>query len=377
MSSSTITTPFESEHNLPPRTVVRGIRPVTEEDLPQMMDLHRRAAGESVRGSDAFLRRVFFDAPWRSESLPSLGYEDENGRMIGVLGIMPRQMKFRGMNVLAAVGHHFIVDPSRRGTLAGVELARRFLRGPQDLSLAEGNRFSRTIWEFLGGTVCLLYTLCWTRALRPAQSALSDLRRRGLPNAAALTLNPACRAVDAALNLVPHRSFRRQTPAVLSEDLDPVTMLAYLSSFATDRALQPVYDVPSLDWLVETLSQRNHRGTLHKVAVRTASGRPLGWYLYYLGSSGIADVLQIGGRKETVAEVLDHLFYHAWQRGALAATGALDPSLCAALSESHCVFHRPDNCWTLIHSNDPQILNTIHSGDAFLSRLESEWWIAS
>jgi hypothetical protein len=193
----------------------------------------------------------------------------------------------------------------------------------------------------------------------------------------ALTLDPACRAVDGALKLVPQRGFRLETPAALSDDLDAVTMLACLSAFANDRALQPVYDVPALTWLVDTLREKHHRGALHKVAVRTHSGRPLGWYLYYLGASGIAEVLQVGGRKETVPEVLDHLFYHAWQRGAVAATGAMDPSLCAALSEQHCVFHRPDNTWTLIHSHDPQILNTIHSGDAFLSRLESEWWIAS
>ena len=91
----------------------------------------------------------------------------------------------------------------------------------------------------------------------------------------------------------------------------------------------------------------------------------------------MADVLQVGGKKETLSEVLDHLFYHAWQRGAVVATGAMDPHLCAALSENHCTFHRPDDSWTLMHSDDPQILSAIHSGDAFLSRLESEWWIGS
>jgi hypothetical protein len=88
-------------------------------------------------------------------------------------------------------------------------------------------------------------------------------------------------------------------------------------------------------------------------------------------------VLQIGGRTDNVPEVLNHLFYHAWQRGAVAATGPMDPSLCGVLSENYCTFHRPENSWTLIHSQDQQILNSLHSGDAFLSRLEGEWWIAS
>src|SRR6202035_1179676 len=143
------------------------------------------------------------------------------------------------------------------------------------------------------------YSVCWTRALRPAQYALTVLKHQGLSAAAALTLKPVCQAVDASLNLVPQRASRLQPPAALADDLDPVTMLACLSVFANDRALQPVYDVSSLTWLVQTLNERRDRGALHKVVVRTHSGRPLGWYLYYLGPSGVAEVLQVGGRDDT------------------------------------------------------------------------------
>ena len=341
------------------------------------MELYQRVFGNAVQGSSAYLKRIFFEQPWCDASLSSLVYEDEQGRIIGCLGIMPRRMKFRGRPVQAAVGHNFMVDRSRRGSLAGVELARRFLRGPQDLSLAEGNESSRRIWEFLGGTVCLLYSFSWTRALRPAQYSLTFLKHRGLPSVAARTLGPLCGAADALLHLLPQDAFRLQPPAALSDDLDNVTMLACLSAFITNRALQPVYDTPSLNWLMQTLAEKRHRGTLHRVAVRTHSGRPLGWYLYFLGDSGVAEVLQIGGREDKLGEVLDHLFYHAWQRGAVAATGPMDPSLCGPLSQSHCMFHRPDNCWMLVHSHDPQILNALHAGDAFLSRLEGEWWIAA
>ena len=351
------------------------IRPLSENDLMQVTDLYQRVFGGTVQ--PALLKRIFFETPWRDDSLPSLAYEDERGRIIGCVGIMPRQMKFRGRAVRAAVGHHFMVDPSKRGTLAGVELARQFLRGSQDLALAEGNEFSRRIWEFLGGSVCLLYSFNWTRALRPAQYALTFLNHRGLSGAMARTLNPLCRIVDGTLNVIPQRVFRFQPPEVLADDLDVVTMLAFLSTFANGRSLQPVYDVPSLAWLIEVLEAKRHRGTLHKVAVRTAAGRPLGWYLYYLGPSGVAEVLQLGGKEESMGDVLNHLFYHAWQRGAVAATGPMDPGLCRTLSENHCVFHRTDNCWMLIHSRDERIVNTIQAGDAFLTRLEGEWWIAA
>jgi hypothetical protein len=193
--------------------------------------------------------------------------------------------------------------------------------------------------------------------------------------AAAATLKPACQAVDATFDLLPRHAFRLQAPSALADDLDGVTMLACLSAFASDRALQPVYDSSSLCWLLQTLNEKSHRGTLYRVVVRTHSGRPLGWYLYYLGSSGIAEVLQVGGREDTIRETLRHLFYHAWQRGAVAATGPIDPRLCNALTEEHCTFHRPDNSSMLVYSHDQNVLNAIHAGDAFLSRLEREWWI--
>jgi hypothetical protein len=70
---------------------------------------------------------------------------------------------------------------------------------------------------------------------------------------------------------------------------------------------------------------------LYKVAVRTSSGRPLGWYVYYLGVSGAAEVMQVGGKDDALRDVLDHLFDHARQRGAVAVTGPMDPLLDDAL----------------------------------------------
>jgi hypothetical protein len=373
MSTSIIAEPtsVQSERS----RITRGIRPLTDSDLPQITELYERAFGRTMEKSAAFLQRVFFGQPWHDASLTSLVYEDSNGRIVACLGIMPRPMTFHGNAIQAAIGHHFIVERSKRGTYAGIELARRFLSGPQDLALAEGDEFSRQIWEFLGGSTCPLYSLCWTRALRPAQYALTFLRNRGLPPVAAFTLKPACQAVDATFELVPQHAFRIRAPRAFSDDLDGVTMLAYLSAFATGRALQPVYDTTSLDWLVQTLDEKHHRGSLHRVAVRTGSGRPLGWYLYFLGKTGIAEVLQVGGRDDSILEVLHHLFHHAWRRGAVAASGPLDPRLCSVFTAEHCAFHRPDDSSMLMYSADPQILNAINSGDAFLSRLEREWWI--
>jgi len=132
-----------------------------------------------------------------------------------------------------------------------------------------------------------------------------------------------------------------------------------------------------LAWLIETLEQDPHSGRLHKVAVRTPSGRPLGWYVYHLPLSGAAEVLQVGGKDDTLREVLDHLFDHARQRGAVAVTGPMDARLVGALSETQCAFHRPRNAWSLIHSRNSRITEAIHAGDAFLSRFEGAPWVTT
>ena len=347
------------------------LRPLVQDDLTNIADLHRRAFGRPVQTSTSLLRRIFFESPWNDGSLSSLACEDHTGQLVGCLGIMPRPMKFRGHAIRAALGHHFIVDASRQGMRAGVALARRFMAGTQDLAVAAGNDHSRRIWEFLGGSVSPLHSFSWTRALRPARYALRFLK---LPASVAVTLKLACHAVDATLNIVARPAFALKPPSTLSEDLDVVTMFASFSAFAGNRSLQPIYNVPSLAWLVETLNETKYRGNLHKVAVRTHSGRPLGWYLYYLSPTGVAEVLQVGGKDSSINEVLNHLFYHAWQRGAVAATGPIDARLFEALSETRCVFHRPNHSWTLIHSRDPRIAEAFHEGDVFMSRLEGDWW---
>ena len=358
-----------------PSLVPKGrIRPLVESDLSQIRNLRQKIGGRDVPNSPSSLKRFFFDSPWSESEVCSLAYEDRNGRVVGCLGITARPMVFRERSIRAVVGHHLMVDPSRAGTRAGIELARRFMGGPQDLSLAVWNDFGRRIWTSLGGTVSSLHSLSWTRALRPARYILSMLKNRGLASAA-VTLAPGCQAFDVTLGMFGTAAVPQRDSEALSDDLDAVTMLSYLSAFISDRTLKPRYDVPSLTWLLETLDDASHRGHLHKVAVRTPGGRPLGWYVYHLGPSGAAEVLQIGGKHDALRSVLSHLFHHARQRGAVEVTGPMDARLVGPLSEQHCAFHRPRNTWALIHSRDARIGDAIHSGDAFLSKLEGAPWL--
>jgi hypothetical protein len=78
--------------------------------------------------------------------------------------------------------------------------------------------------------------------------------------------------------------------------------------------------------------------------------------------------------KHSIRRVLDRLFYHAWRLGSFAVSGRLDPEFVPALSEAHCLFsfHGPQ---MLVYSKQPELLEAVQRGDAFLSRLEGEWWM--
>jgi hypothetical protein len=364
----------------PERQTAGTVRALEERDVARVAQLHARAFGAAggvpSPSLEMHLARLMLHHPWRHESLPSLVFEDNGGRVVGCLGVMPRPMLFDGRTITAAISHSFIVEPDVRSTLAALALAKRFIAGPQDLSLAEGSNVSRRIWERVGGVTSLVYSLCWTRPLRPGRYVLSYLSKRGLPPAWGPVLRPVFGLVDAVAPLISRKAFRSHEPALSGTELDAETLRGSIAGFASNRSLQPQYDERSLKWLLETLAQKDERGALQKVLVRNDRQETVGWYLYYCKPGGIGAVVQFGARQDRAEEVFEHLFHHARQRGVVALSGQVDPALFHVYSRKDCLFHHDGASWMLVHSRRPELLRAIDRGDAFLTRLEGEWWIS-
>ncbi len=358
------------------------IRPFVEDDIPQVADMYARLllVGSDALGDGdfspalwAYFQEMFFRHPWYDEAFPSLVYQ-EDGRVRGFLGVLPRELLLKGQPIQAAVTCHFMVEPVARATLAGVQLLRTFFRGSQDLSFADSaGEVGRKVWEGVGGTTALLYSLHWIRPLRPLQCMLSALAKEGSPGAIGRILRPLFAIGDRLASRMPRSPFLLK-PQDQEEELTAETLLECLAEFSRQYALRPKYDIPTLRWLLETLARKTAYGSLRKVLVRGAGGEVLGWYLYYSKPDGISEVLQIGSRHHTVGAVLDHLFCDAWRHGAIAVSGRAEPKFMAAFTAKLCLFRRAGP-WMLVHSNNPELLQTILRGDAFLTRLEGEWWI--
>jgi len=355
------------------------LRTFAEDDIPAAAALFGRVYPKerwtSQSACEAYFREMLFDNPWRDLDLPSWVAE-EDGRLTGFAGVMPRRMLFRGRPIRVAVGFQFMVDPDRRNGLAALQLARAALSGPQDLFIADGaNELSRRMWTGLGGTAPLLYNLHWTRALRPVRFALSRLEaRRALPSALKLPARWLGALTDALATRLHPSKLNREEVELAEDALDVAAMLAHLPDMADGNALQPQYDARSLAWLLEQTARKARHGKLRARTVLESGRSLIGWYLYYLRTGGVSEVVQIAARNGSFDRVLQRLLADAWREGAAAVRGRLDPRHVQELSDRHCWFRR-EGTWTLVHSRHADVAAAIHEGNAFLSRLEGEWWL--
>jgi hypothetical protein len=354
------------------------IRVFAEDDVPAVAALFGRAFSEprwsSQAACEAYIREPIFNNPWCDFQLPSWVAE-EDGRICGFYGVMPRPMLLRGRPIRVAVGCHYMVDPDKRHSLTALQLAKACLSGPQDLTLADGaNDLSRRMWIGIGGTVSVLYGFNWIRPLRPARYVLSLLdERTTLPLPLTFAARPLAALADALVTRLRPNRFYREAVELVEDALDAATMLAHLPDVMGSSALQPAYNARMLAWLLDQTARKTRHGRLRARAVRDGERRLIGWYLYYVQPGGVSDVVQLAARNGWYDRVLQRLLADAWRQGAVAVQGRLDPRFARELSAPHCWFRRGPNA--LIHSRRADVIDAIQQGDAFLSRLEGEWWL--
>lgn len=353
-----------------------GVRPFVEADISHVAALSAKLFPGSASLSDEEHRRRYRDIalghPWRDDRWQSLVYEDGNGRIVGFVGALPRPMKFEGREITMVVSQHLMVDPDSRSTLAAVELMRRLLAGPQDLTIADmASDLSRALWERLGGMTAPLYSLHWRKPLRLA-SFLASLRgtpsgshRTGMIRRLSVLFDPLVERLLPPVSLA--------TEKVTCENLSPEMLLSLIPEYFGREKLLPNYDLPALRWLFEVLKKDRRFGDFQSVAVRNSGESVIGWFIYDLRPGGASQVLQIGAREHTFAPVLDALIVHAKEGGSVELSGRMDPRHMIEFTRKRCLCI-PGRSWVLAASRDPRLLQCFHEGTAFLSRLEGDPW---
>jgi hypothetical protein len=156
-------------------------------------------------------------------------------------------------------------------------------------------------------------------------------------------------------------------------DLDAQILLRAFPEVVGRRALLPDYTKDGLTWLLDVAAKKEQYGTLHKVAVRDSSDSIVGWYMYYGKPGEVAQALQYAARKNMESAVLNNMFEHAKAQRCVAVMGGMETSAVKEFSENQCMFFLRSMC-TVAYSQDREIIGALTRGDAFISRLEGEWW---
>lgn len=355
------------------------VRTFTRADIPAVVALRRQLFRTSERSTARelarYMEQMFFDGPLADARLSSYVYVDQDGRVGGFMGVVPRQVLFGGKTLRVAVGTQLMVAAHCRG-LAARRLARALIEGPQDLTISDAaNGAARSIWSSVGGRTALAYSLCWTRALRPARYAALRASRINLASRAlAYAARPLCAVADAAF--APRSRLHAARLARSSiEPLDTGRHLPELSEVLERWSLRPRYSADSLEYVLAQVAARRRFGELQRVVVRDTNGHLIGWFLYCLSRGGVSTVVQFGAAKGSTDLVLARMLDHARRSGAVALAGRFDASTVQELSDAGADFRR-EGPWMLYHSRHLGVERAIEAGDAFLSRLEGEWWMS-
>jgi hypothetical protein len=348
---------------------VDRIREFHSSDIEQVADLHRKLFKLEItqpqKHHDYFAQEFLSRG---SQVVPSLVCEDAGGRVIGFLGVAVRHFCFGKKRITAALSSQFIVHPEGRGRLTGVHLLREFLRGPQDLSFTdEANEISKRIWVALGGSTSTLQGIHWVIPLRPVQLACSHYAPTWLTR----TLRSPANILDRVIASLPGSPFRDRRPALASEPLSNEVMLKCLEELTSHYDIRPFYDSTSLGTLIQRAGEKT-QGLLRARLLTDEANRIAGWYMFCCKPGGLAEVLQVVAREDCRQEVVAQLAGDAKNHGAIAVVGRLEPGLAEGLANQFSLFFRRKHLM-LVHSRFPEILSAIHSGQAFITRLEGEW----
>lgn len=355
------------------------VREFQRADVPAVADLwlkvFQRREVPSPPSLRSYFSEIFLDHPWCDDGLNSLVYEEKDGDIVGFLGVLPRRMVFEKQCVQVAVSSQFMVDTAKHHGNAAIQLMRTFLEGPQDLSMTDGaTEGARRIWVAAHGEPAILYGCTWDRVLRPGGYVLEKVRKKTPFRLVATLARPVAAVSDSALARTPFNPYIARASHAAGIDASVECLLTSIAALPARYVLRPHYDLASLRWVLDKAADAKTRGQFRRIVVRDTQGAVLGWYVYYAKPGGTSKVLQIGGRDHTITEVIRHLFHDAWASGSVSVSGRLEPAYARELTSNRCSFSFP-NVSVLVHSRNQAILNVIHSGRAFLSRLDGEWWL--
>lgn len=367
-------------HHGKPRGAVRTLR---EADLAQIARLHERCFRRSIHKNRATLEyrihKVFREHPWHHTGIESLVWDDGTGRVLGFAGLLARPMRFRGKPILAALSCQVMVDPEARGQGIAEALLRASTTGPQAITYSDIlNPSAATIWRRIGGSEIPQMTLQWIRPLRPFRWLAAQLGQERRHAWAMRLARPVLSVLDAVVRASPSSPYSMPMPeGRIMRPLSSSNHLKQLATLQNRYELVPCYDEQSLTWLLALLEQGLQRGCrLEGMEVVDSHGEAIGFFLMVTQPGATATVLQIGAAAGEQEAVLTAITQRADESRCAIIRGRLQPEYLPTLAKWPNALGQGDPSVMAI-SQDPEMIECIRQGRAWMTHLEGEWCIGS
>jgi hypothetical protein len=366
---------------------VTSIRPLERGDIPGVARVFALVWRKDADAADTELERFFastlLDHPWVDPELPSL-VAIEGGEIVGLIGSNVRRAVFDDAPVRIVCSAHLISHPRVRGEAVGARLMKALLGGAQDLTFTDGATDEvRRMWEAFGGSAVPLGTLAFVRLFRPASLGADVVLARRGRRLATSPLRLLAGGVDRVAALAARRRLVPPHPeTTVVTPLTPEAIVEHAPHVLAAARLRSTYETEYTAWLFDELRRVEARGTLWADGIPRGrlwaelvhmDGAVKGWYVCHHREGGFCRILQLAATPRAVEQVFALLSFRARLFGAAGLYGRLEPALVASVTSAGCVI-RPSDGRLLVHSRNRELASAVRAGDAFLTRMDGEWW---
>lgn len=364
------------------------IRALEPADIAALAGLFTRIFGTAAPGAqpalEAYLHRLYLEAPGFDAEIPPLVHVGEGGALTGFVGVNTLPMRLGGRSLRAAICGSLMVEGRESDPLAGARLMKAFLAGPQDLSLSEtASEVSAQMWSRLRGFALPQYSLDWVRVIRP-YAFLADMAGERI--GAARLLAPLARGLDSLHRKrmeprqmrwsgVPHDPpfpERRGQAGLEITEIGREEFAELVGPLSEHFALRPDWPPQQLERMLEDATQKPQYGAPVVVRVSGRGGRAVGAFFYHVRPGAVARVLQVLALPGQEGAVVDCLIADASARGAAALRGRTQPALLEAMLGRRIAFTHVAS--TVAHARDAEVARALRGGEAFLNGLAGEHW---
>jgi hypothetical protein len=353
------------------------IRSLQPDDLPQVAALYQTYFAEpNVADTDELrtaFEQIFLGRPLSDPSIPSLVFEGSDGEILGFIGSLVHRMRFEEAPIRLACSSSLVVAPRARQLGAGGLLLRKYLAGPQDLTITDtAGSATENMWTRLGGSMYHLGSVTWLHLVNPVRAAVGVTlwqrgRHRWLPFA-----RPLCRPPDAVYSRFAGTDGTSDVEGHTEEPLSPQLLIDHLHLGRQQLHLWPDLDAESLGVLFDQIDRSRSNGRLVKNLVRDARGKPVGWYIASLLPSDVCRVMGLAAAPGNEDLLFRHVLHTAKDLGAAAVAGRLEPWMLEVFPRRTMMFRRVR---FLVHSRSAALCDAVGSSKALLTGLESDTWI--